>query len=76
VAPDEDENTYIKPSFIAKSPTILWLDDVAILSIHSVILRIPVSFTGRRDNLIHPLRHSEERIMRRENLILKSIYEE
>ena len=31
---------------------------------------------GRRGNLIHPLRHSEERIMRRENLILKSIYEE
>jgi hypothetical protein len=23
----------------------------------------------RRGNLIHPLRHSEERIMRRENLI-------
>ncbi|HHT09501.1 MAG TPA: hypothetical protein GX009_04210 [Candidatus Atribacteria bacterium] len=46
MAPDEDENTYIKPSFIAKSPTILWLVDVAILSIHSVILRIPVSFTG------------------------------
>ena len=30
----------------------------------------------RRENLIHPLRHSEERIMRRENLILKNIYEE
>jgi hypothetical protein len=23
----------------------------------------------RRENLIHPIRHSEERIMRRENLI-------
>ena len=31
---------------------------------------------GRRGNLIHPLRHSEERIMRRENLILLSIYKE
>ena len=30
-------------------------------------------FTGRRENLIHPLGHSEERIMRRENLILYSI---
>jgi hypothetical protein len=28
----------------------------------------------RRENLIHPLRHSEEHIMRRENLILKSIF--
>jgi len=25
---------------------------------------------GRRGNLYHPLRHSEERILRRENLIL------
>jgi hypothetical protein len=30
----------------------------------------------RRENLIHPLRHSEERIMRRENPILLSIYKE
>jgi hypothetical protein len=30
----------------------------------------------RRGNLIHPLCHSEERLKRRENLIIKSIYEE
>jgi hypothetical protein len=31
---------------------------------------------GRRGNPIHPLRHSEERIMRRGNPILLSIYKE
>ena len=31
------------------------------------------SLVGQRGNLISPLRHSEERILRRENLILKNI---
>ena len=31
------------------------------------------SLVGRRGNPISPLRHSEERIVRRENLILKNI---
>jgi hypothetical protein len=43
---------------------------------YSVILRSPLSSTGRCKNLIHLLRHSEERIMRRENLIIENIYEE
>ncbi|HQK83968.1 MAG TPA: hypothetical protein PLK24_08530 [Atribacter sp.] len=42
---------------------------MAISFTESVILRIPVTLTGRRENLIHPLRHSEECLMRRDNLI-------
>ena len=43
---------------------------MAISFIESVILGSPVTLARRRENLIHPLRHSEERLMRRENLIL------
>ncbi|HHT10959.1 MAG TPA: hypothetical protein GX009_11685 [Candidatus Atribacteria bacterium] len=47
-------------------------DDVAISSGFTVILRSLVFFSGRRENLIHLLRHSEESGVfsgRRENLI-------
>ena len=42
---------------------------MAISSTYSVILKNPVLLTGQYENLIQPLRHSEERIGRRENLI-------
>ena len=42
---------------------------MAISITESFMLRSPVTLNWRRENLIHPLRHSEERPMRRENLI-------
>ncbi|HHT10076.1 MAG: hypothetical protein PHU16_06255 [Atribacterota bacterium] len=37
---------------IARRPTVFWLNDAAIPAIHFVILRSPVSSTGRREDLI------------------------
>jgi len=54
VTPDEDENFISIRHCEERS-------DVAISSTPSVILRSPVSFAGRRENLIQPLCHCEER---------------